>query len=475
MAAAPELLFSRDAYGGRDVLEHIRKENLDLYNRLHSIDHDARFVDEVHKHFPSLPLIPNLRCGAWYTNPSIATDTPAYFKSTDGHTNNWSLNLRRANLHLLPLIVDKRGVILVDSTRAGKRMPDALSKTVPIWCSVINRAVLKRTPEAYEHRESWDTALYTPPLVVSRQEHAQIEERLDRWATDLAASSFSLPDLPLPLRPVWITPASSTFPSSDALQSDALPVICVSASRQVENGVERRGDGFAYVQGSGDDHELWGKGLTPAIFWKHHQEIIAATRDELAPLVDRLCAAGPAYTVASRTKPSSVEKVAGRISVCAIDDLLPDADSEAANEDQEGVTYVLVTQTSRPCPVSTTTRVYSMASKNTQTEYLKTVLPEATSFISASLASGQNVCIACDTGTDLGVGIAVAALQLNFDDEGRYSPSCKHTDTADNSSTIRRRLEWVIASRPQANPSRTTLKRVNEFLLSSPAFRTASA
>ena len=69
-------------------------------------------------------------------------------------------------------------------------MPDALSKTVPIWCSVINRAVLKRNPEAYEHRGLWDTALYTPPLVVSRQEHAQIEERLDRWAADLAVSTF---------------------------------------------------------------------------------------------------------------------------------------------------------------------------------------------------------------------------------------------------------------------------------------------
>ncbi|KAI5890118.1 initiator tRNA phosphoribosyl transferase [Schizophyllum commune H4-8] len=302
MAAVPELLFSQD--GGRGILEHIRKENLDLYNRLHSIDHDARFVDEVHKHLPSLPLIPNLRCGAWYTSPSIAMDTPAYFKSTDGHTNNWSFNLRRANLHLLPLIVEKGGLVLVDSTRAGKRMPDALSKTVPIWCSVINRAVLKRSPGVYERRDSWDTALYTPLLVVSRQEHAQIEEKLDRWAIDLAQSSFSLPDLPLPLRPVWITPASSTFPSLNALQVDALPIICVSASRQVENGVERRGDGFAYVQGSGDDHELWGKGLTPAIFWKHHREIVAATRDELAPLVDRLCAAVPARPGASRTRPS---------------------------------------------------------------------------------------------------------------------------------------------------------------------------
>ncbi|KAL1691818.1 initiator tRNA phosphoribosyl transferase [Schizophyllum commune] len=468
MAAAPELLFSQD--GGRDVLEHIRKENLDLYNRLHSIDHDARFVDEVHKHLSSLPLIPNLRCGAWYTNPSITTDTPAYFKSTDGHTNNWSFNLRRANLHLLPLIVEKRGLVLVDSTRAGKRMPDALSKTVPIWCSVINRAVLKRNPEAYEHRGLWDTALYTPPLVVSRQEHAQIEERLDGWATDLAASSFSLPDLPLPMRPVWITPASSTFPSLDALQSDAPPIICVSASRQVENGVERRGDGFAYVQGSGDDHELWGKGLTPAIFWKHHQEIIAATRDELAPLVDRLCATAPTHT--SRAKPSPVEKVSGRILICAIDDIASEGALNDSNKVQEDVTYVLVTQTSRPFPVSTTTRVYSMASKNTQMEYLKTVLPESTSFISSALAAGKNVCIACDTGTDLGVGVAVATLQLNFDDVGRYSPSSNRDF---DKKTIRRRLEWVIASRPQANPSRTTLKRVNEFLLSSPTFRTASA
>lgn len=150
--------------------------------------------------------------------------------------------------------------------------------------------------------------------------------------------------------------------------------------------------------------------------------------------MDRLCAAAPAHTGASRTKPSSVEKVAGRISVCAIDDLPPDADSEAANEGQEDMAYVLVTQTHRPFPVSTNTRVYSMTSKNTQMEYLKTVLPEATSFISSALADGKNACIACDTGTDLGVGVAVAALQLNFDDEGRYSPSCKHTDAVDDSS-----------------------------------------
>src|SRR5690554_6419149 len=34
--------------------------------------------------------------------------------------------------------------IIVDSTRKGKRVPDALSKTIPIWCATINNAVQKR-------------------------------------------------------------------------------------------------------------------------------------------------------------------------------------------------------------------------------------------------------------------------------------------------------------------------------------------
>lgn len=38
---------------------------------------------------------------------------------------------------------------------------------------------------------------------------------------------------------------------------DFYPVICVSASKLVEEGLERRSAGFTYVQGSGDDHESW--------------------------------------------------------------------------------------------------------------------------------------------------------------------------------------------------------------------------
>jgi len=90
-------------------------------------------------------------------------------------------------------------MILVDSTRAGKKIPDALSKTVPIWCAVINRALLIRFPEYYSQlRGTWNAKLYTPPGTVSAQEHDQIEKKLDGWSEALAVSLYSISRSSLP-------------------------------------------------------------------------------------------------------------------------------------------------------------------------------------------------------------------------------------------------------------------------------------
>lgn len=40
-----------------------------------------------------------------------------------------------------------------------------------------------------------------------------------------------------------------------------------------------------------------------------------------------------------------------------------------------------------------------------------------------------------------------------------------------NKQSIAKRLQWIISSRPEANPSRATLKRVNEYLLTPPDLR----
>ncbi|KAF9315771.1 hypothetical protein BG003_002667 [Podila horticola] len=193
-----------------------------------------------------------------------------YFKSTDGHTGIWDFNLRRYNPHLITQIIQHGGCIIVDSTRKGKRVPDALSKTIPIWCATINNAVRKRAL-LDQHANKWDTRYHSLPSLISRSEHAQIAEKIDGFAeklmrfTDLAPLTTKLLK---PIRPIWLTPQSFLFKDDppDYCQVGFFPVICLSASRVVPEGMEEQ-DGYLYVQGSGDDEEMWSKGLRPDLFW----------------------------------------------------------------------------------------------------------------------------------------------------------------------------------------------------------------
>jgi hypothetical protein len=88
--------------------------------------------------------------------------------------------------------------------------------------------------------------------------------RLTDQRLNSKASSYELPSLALPLRPVWITPSNRSFPDLSTAEGSFFPIICVSASRQAKSGAERRTGGFVYVQGSGDDHELWSHVRAPS-------------------------------------------------------------------------------------------------------------------------------------------------------------------------------------------------------------------
>ncbi|KAF8504614.1 hypothetical protein F5888DRAFT_1657161, partial [Russula emetica] len=99
--------------------------------------------------------------------------------------------------------------------------------------------------------------------------------------------------------------------------------------------------------------------------------------------------------------------------------------------------------------------------KRGQHIFVHDILPRAVSFASSLLSLGRKLCVA--GGGDEGISVALVLLQLFFDDEG----SLRSGVGLLRPSSVRTRLEWIIASRPQVNPSRTILKRVNDFLLSS--------
>jgi len=159
-------------------------------------------------------------------------------------------------------------------------MPDALSKTVPIWIAVLNRLLFPDCLEAAELR--------TPEDVVSRSEHARIEDRLSDFF--LEAESLQLDKQSLramlggkPLELVWETP-DTALPASISEWTDRnLVVLCTASGR---TSYERSMSD--YVQGAADDSESWALGLDAATFWKYNEQLLATSEHDLPMLIRSL-------------------------------------------------------------------------------------------------------------------------------------------------------------------------------------------
>ncbi|QRW10005.1 tRNA A64-2'-O-ribosylphosphate transferase [Ceratobasidium sp. AG-Ba] len=447
-------------------LNVLRQEMTNTYNRLRSINQDAIFVRNV-VNSGTLPVAPNLRCGAWYVDPTLMKPdvvSAAYFKSTDGHTSQWAFNLRRANLHLLPIIVSNGGIILVDSTRRGKRHPDALSRTVPIWCAVINRAL---------GLDGEHAGLFTPPDAVSPSEHAQMDEKIEGWANELKASAYTLLTLSKPLRPFWISPDSTNPKVPFVDESNPFyPVVCLSASQRVQDGVDRR-LGFTYVQGSGDDHELWSHGLTPSIFWANKSRLLECPQDELEDLIKELLEDSKNDISVSNSDPIQATNGRLRVGIRSSEPISPESGPTLilvdvpARTAEPPATYNTIPPIidSTPLALPNTLEFPSYYPKQHPVQFLTHTLPTSLKFIQSHLTASPDsrVTILCKDGKDLSIGIATAALALYFNDSGAFVGSgTEHP----NKESIRRRLQWVLSSRPGANPARATLKRINEYLMS---------
>lgn len=121
----------------RELRSIRQRERATTANYVLSLLHDAAYVERAAAIAAPWPLLTNMRAGAWYAPPALVHGT-CYFKSTDGHAGTWGFSLTRLNWHVMRLAAECGGVVLVDATRKGKRFPDALSKTVPIWCAVLS-------------------------------------------------------------------------------------------------------------------------------------------------------------------------------------------------------------------------------------------------------------------------------------------------------------------------------------------------
>ncbi|KAI8966133.1 initiator tRNA phosphoribosyl transferase [Daldinia sp. FL1419] len=458
--AVSDLVFSPQAnHNFSRILNDLKRSNLSITNRLRSVREDADFVSEVAAAF-ARPLIANERCGSWYIHPDNKSGS-AYFKSTDGHTGQWRFSTRRLNLNLLGIIGANDGCIIVDSTRRGKRMPDALSKTVPIWCCVLNHVLFPETPEFHE--------LYTPPNAVSQSEHAQMEAKIPEHVASLKELNINVDalrqQLKKPLRPMWVTQESQLVPT-DRVFDDFHPVICCTSSRRVLGGEMSEG---GYIQGAGDDTENWALGLTPPVFWRHADVLLSTPEADLPDLVRSL--------VSDRT--ADVDTPGPReIAPSLFVSCLPLGETPASSSTCTVAIYSKTTDPKTwiksPSFMEVGIGKHKIASRN-----LRLALPSINDFarqflerkpdpdpspgnMDPNISEKKRILIACETGKDLSVGIALALLCQNFDTEGSLKPDLVSGHTK---SDIRVKLSRIMTSFPEANPSRTTLQSVNSYLM----------
>mgnify|MGYP002713641075 FL=1 len=418
-----------------------------------------------------------MRCGAWYTPPDRVAAT-SYFKSTDGHMHQWDFSLKRANLHLVDILQPPAssdgersaltGCILVDSTRRGKRYPDALAKTVPIWCAVLNRASAARY-----HTPTADIPLAVPAEAVSDSERAQIEARLAHWTEAFLASDYTVPRLEKPLCPLFAHPgAVPPIPPACAEQVHHVVLASVSSVDEIAGAY-----GATYVQGAGDDHESWALGLTPDVFWRNRSRLLDPhlERTDREALVRTLVAQRVSETHGKIPwLPQDSDDVI-RIGATRLVAAQRPVDHVFGPEERNA--YALLVHSSRTAAEGDDAdpRVLYLGipegkrGLNDFARALPRVVDAVTEALVETDAGDRREVLICGAdGYHVPGALLIAILAASFDERRALitSPAARqaHRRSLSKDET-RRRLQWVVGASEQISPSRAHLQRVNAALI----------
>ena len=404
----------------------------------------------------------NERCGRWYI-PKDDIKESVYFKSTDGHTTQWDFSTRRLNLHILDLIQQQNGIVIVDSTRRGKRMPDALSKTVPIWCAVLNTVLFGMG----------DPMIYLPPHVVSASERSQIESRLPTFVEKFNEAGIDVDGLlkskiTKPLRPIWVTPDSFNTHTASEVSWNTLdkfhPIVLCTASIMAQDNTDYR-PGYTYVQGAADDHEEWAAALSPDLLCDNIEILgdMMTSDEQLRLEITRLVEEKKKKTdlkddsimpYLSCISPSNywIGKADDVFTVSNAIDQMEQNFKVLINLSEDYARFTDSTNSSKKlCVIS-----QPFAEGKKGSKQLRVALPKIMEQISNVFDPNSQILILCDTGSDFSVGLSLTLLCL-------FPPP--DLSKARDKVSIRQRLV-MITSQKKVNPSRSTLNAINSFLMS---------
>lgn len=225
-------------------------------------------------------------------------------------------------------------------------------------------------------------------------------------------------NLKKPLRPVWITQQEPfpALPKNGRYQH----IICCTASRRIDGAEMSEG---GYIQGAGDDSEGWSHGLTPVMFWQSKEQLMTTSEEELPEMIQQLIAKEQANKVGVSTvvvRPTNLvhlgvlnaNKNLGNGFSCRIICGIPRLEIETSKMEEE--------------EHATRTLYLDCGSGKLGSRALRTELQRLQPFMKSALSKeGQpTILLACSTGRDLSVGVALAVLSLYFADDGTTLHMC---------------------------------------------------
>ncbi|RPA87364.1 initiator tRNA phosphoribosyl transferase [Ascobolus immersus RN42] len=436
----------------------VRRQSRSVTNRFRSIITDAQFAREVRKEL-GWPVFTNSRGGDWYYNPKWdGYAGKCQFKSTDGHNGNWGFSKRRLGLNVLKAFRDGRpGVIILDTTRRGKSFPDAFTKTIPIWISVMNSHFFP----------GHDSAFLPHPRLVSNQEKYHIERLLPRFLQDLKDMKIDLADYvpPHPLRVIWANRDTDLESLAEGLESE-MNKWCTLVLVMVSEVVPGDGIEGEYIQGAADDAENWlGKsGLTHEIFWESHDELMRACaegEEHLLAILDEkvkqaaCCHAGKTGDIEALKPTTSVFVTSSK----------PPADFI----DEDSVVIDLTGQSTATSDTESrkNTLSYKLFQGKKGAKHLREVLPCIRSRVFEKerwMAKKILFILPPEDADGVAAACAIFVLTLFFDEEGRAKAQDQLGLDVDK-QTVQRRIAWWVLSHGESNISRSSLQSVNSVLM----------
>jgi tRNA A64-2'-O-ribosylphosphate transferase len=420
-----------------------------------------------------------------------------HFKSADGHIHHWQFNLRRLNLNLLRCL-GKHGVALIaDSTRKGKAFPDSFSRTLPIWCAVINRVLASfRTSSSIDKHDRKERIASADcgrelhmPHWVTEMEQSQLQPLITKWVQqciDVAEIDWkSLASVVTkPLRCLWISPATNIDNIATMvreLSQKFVVCVCVSVSQLEAERVQQR-SGWFYVQGAGDDEEFWSKGLTPQLFWQHSSEFAACkTDDECCELTATVLAAS------ADTQNASIEthELDDTGIILAFSDTAVHSVAQSAASSMHADAVIVCVD--KPIPVDSlvqsteelesklrlqadaipTLRIHASADRRHRWSFLQ-ALPKALEFYRDSVASthSRRVLIMSSPNHSIAAAIAMAILVRFFSHDYQPATVSVAEIRAMKKAGVRKRLLFIQQHASQVQPARSILQQLNMFFLS---------